>query len=191
MKIIVGLGNPGDKYQNTFHNMGYKVVTELANRLGKKIDKKDCSSVVTVFSKNNEKIILALPETYMNLSGEAVNSLLKKYDASASDLVVVYDDIDLPAGSLRLRKSGSAGTHNGMRNILKMINTSDFRRVRVGIGTKPEFMDMADYVLSSPVKEKKDLIDSAIMDAASCLEELLKGETFDNLMQKYNKKVKE
>lgn len=190
MKIIVGLGNPGEKYQNTYHNMGYKAVSELACRLGKKIDKKDCSSVVTVFSKNNEKIVLALPETYMNLSGEAVNSLLKKYDASVEDLVVVYDDIDLPAGSLRLRKSGSAGTHNGMRNILKMINNSNFKRIRVGIGDKPEFMDMADYVLSSPVKEKKELIDSAISDAASCLEELIKGENFDNLMQKYNKKAK-
>ena len=188
MKIIVGLGNPGEKYEKTYHNMGYMAVGLLAEKLGKKIDKKDCSSVTTVFSKNNEKVVLALPETYMNLSGEAVKSLLKKYDATVDDLLVVYDDIDLPAGTLRLRKSGSAGTHNGMRNIIKNTNDSNFKRIRVGIGSKPEFMDMADYVLSQPVKEKKDLISDAIDRASCCLESFIKGEDFDKLMQEYNRK---
>lgn len=188
MKIIVGLGNPGEKYANTYHNMGYMAVTKLSEKLGKKIDKKDCSSLVTVFSRNNEKIILALPETYMNLSGEAVNALLKKYDGTTDDLIVVYDDIDLKAGNLRLRKAGSSGTHNGMRNIIKMINKSDFKRIRIGIGDKPEYMDMADYVLSSPVKEKKELIDDAIERASTCLESFIKGEDFDKLMQQYNRK---
>ena len=191
MKIIVGLGNPGEKYSNTYHNMGYRVVTKLSENLGKKIDKKDCSSLVTVFSRNNEKVILALPEIFMNLSGEAVSSLLKKYDGTVDDLVVIYDDVDLPAGSLRLRKSGSAGTHNGMRNIVSKINNAGFKRIRVGIGIKPEYMDMADFVLSSPVKERKELIDETIDSAANCLEELIKGEDFDKLMQKYNKTVKE
>ena len=187
MKIIVGLGNPGAKYENTYHNMGYRAVSLLAYKLGRKIDKKDCSSVVSVFSKNNEKVVLALPETYMNLSGEAVKSLLKKYDATVDDLVVVYDDIDLPAGNLRLRKSGSAGTHNGMRNIVQNIASQNFMRIRIGIGEKPQFMDMADYVLSSPVKEKKEQIDNAIDRASDCLEKFILGQEFDKLMQEYNR----
>ncbi len=188
MKIIVGLGNYGEKYENTYHNVGFMTLTELSEKLGKKIKDKECTSLTALLSKNNEKVVLALPQTYMNLSGEAVKSLMKKYDATVDDIVIVYDDVDLPVGSVRLRKSGSAGTHNGMRNIVENLSSTAFKRIRVGIGDKPEFMDMATYVLSSPQGETKEELMKAIASVVDCLDEYIKGETFDNLMQKYNVK---
>ena len=188
MKIIVGLGNYGEKYENTYHNVGFMALNILSEKLGKKIKDKECLSLTALLSKNNEKVVLALPQTYMNLSGEAVKSLMKKYGANLSDLVVVYDDVDLPIGSVRLRKSGSSGTHNGMRNIVENLSSTEFKRIRVGIGAKPEFMDMATYVLSSPTGEKKTVLDEEITSVAECLEKYIQGETYDNLMQKYNVK---
>lgn len=186
MKLIVGLGNPGERYANTYHNMGFRAVTSLAEKLGKKIKDKDCGALTKIFSKNGEKIILALPETFMNLSGEAVGGLMKKYGASLGELIVVYDDIDIPCGNIRLRKSGSAGTHNGMRSIVKCLNACDFKRVRIGIGDKPDYMDIADYVLKNVDKDKSDKINNAIDKTSDMLIQYLDGTDFENLMQRYN-----
>ena len=123
MKIVVGLGNFGDKYAYTFHNMGYLSVELLADKLGLKFDKKECDSLVAVGYKGGEKVVLAKPLTYMNLSGVAVKQLLAKNKATPDDLIVIYDDIDLPKGTIRVRPKGSAGTHNGMRNIISEIKT--------------------------------------------------------------------
>ena len=138
MKIVVGLGNFGDKYAYTFHNMGFLSIEVLADKLGLKFDKKECDSLVAVGYKGGEKVVLAKPLTYMNLSGVAVKQLLAKNKATPADLLVIYDDIDLPKGNIRVRPKGSAGTHNGMRNIIAEIKTEEFRRVRIGIGKPPE-----------------------------------------------------
>lgn len=188
MKIIVGLGNPGKKYENTYHNMGYKVIEKVAENLGKKLKDKNCMARTCVFSKNGEKIILALPETFMNLSGESVQGLLKKYDATIDDLLVVYDDIDISCGLLRLREAGSPGTHNGMKNIVQKTNSKDFKRIRVGIGKKPAFMDIVDYVLSDAKGQNKELTDDAINRASDCVVEFINGQDFQSLMQNFNKK---
>ena len=131
MKIIVGLGNEGRQYASTFHHMGFMAADRLAEKLGAKFDKRECESVIAECYRGGEKIIIAKPLTFMNLSGVAVKQLLKKYKAEPKDLLVIYDDLDLPAASLRMRLKGSAGTHNGMRNIVDEIGTEEFVRVRM------------------------------------------------------------
>lgn len=166
MKIVVGLGNFGDKYAYTYHNMGFLAAECLADRLGWKFDKKECDASVAVGFVKGEKVIIARPTTYMNLSGVAVKQLMAKYKADESDVVVIYDDVDLPKGDLRVRPKGSAGTHNGMRNIIAEIKTENFKRIRIGIGKPPEFVSLADYVLSDVPKTERPLIAKAIEAAA-------------------------
>lgn len=173
MKIVVGLGNFGDKYAYTFHNMGFLAVECLCDRLGWKFDKKECDSLVATGFIKGEKIVLAKPLTYMNLSGVAVKQLLAKNKATENDLVVIYDDIDLPKGALRVREKGSAGTHNGMRNIIAEIKTENFCRIRIGTGRPPENVPLADYVLSDVPKAERPLIAKAIEGAADEAEKFL------------------
>ena len=173
MKIVVGLGNFGDKYAYTFHNMGFLAVECLCDRLGWKFDKKECDSLVAVGFIKGEKTVLAKPLTYMNLSGVAVKLLLAKNKATENDLVVIYDDIDLPKGALRVREKGSAGTHNGMRNIIAEIKTENFRRIRIGTGRPPENVPLADYVLSDVPKAERPLIAKAIESAADEAEKFI------------------
>jgi len=145
MKIIVGLGNPGARYAYTYHNLGFLALEALADKLNTKFKYKECNSLVArIFSCD---LILAKPQTFMNLSGVAVKGLLKKYKLTPKDLIVVYDDIDIEKGAMRFRERGSAGTHNGMRSIISEIGTDDFNRLRLGIG-RSEHMNLADYVLS-------------------------------------------
>ncbi len=161
MKIVVGLGNYGDKYAYTFHNMGFLAVERLADKLSLKFDKKECDAMVAVGFIGGEKIVLAKPLTYMNLSGVAVKQLLKKNNATLSDLVVIYDDIDIPKGTVRVRPKGSAGTHNGMRNIIAEIGSTEFARIRIGIGPVPERVPLVDYVLATvPKAERQTLFDA-------------------------------
>lgn len=160
MKLVVGLGNYGDKYAYTHHNMGFLAVECLADKLGMKFKKRECDSLVAEAFFGGERLILAKPLTYMNLSGVAVKQLLKKYKAEPSDMVVIYDDIDIERGTLRVRAKGSAGTHNGMRNIIETIATENFPRVRVGIGKPPPFVPLADFVLSEvPSADRKHFFD--------------------------------
>ena len=133
MKIIVGLGNPEEKYFKTFHNMGWLAVGDLAANLGVKFKKRQCEAVCAEANVGGERVIIARPLTYMNCSGRAVKQLLAKYKTDAAHLVVIYDDYDLPKGRVRIRPYGSAGTHNGMRSVIAEIGTSDFARIRVGI----------------------------------------------------------
>ena len=156
MKIVVGLGNPGKEYENTYHNVGFKVVDELSNRLGIKLSKKGCKSNFEEGKIDGQKIMLVKPQTYMNLSGEAVVMLKQKF--KDADIIVISDDIDLPKGTLRFREHGSAGTHNGLRNIVNFIG-EDFKRLRVGIG-KPEG-DLKDFVLSKMGKDCDEIISKA------------------------------
>lgn len=148
MKIIVGLGNPTSQYNGTRHNVGFSVINELAEQYNISMDGKKHKAVFGKGVIEGHKVILAMPQTYMNLSGESVRELMSYYKAGTEDLIVVYDDINLAVGRLRIRKKGSAGGHNGMKNIIKLLGTEGFPRVRVGVGEKPKHMDLADYVLS-------------------------------------------
>jgi len=152
MKLIIGLGNPGSRYAYTYHNLGFLCVEALAEKLNTRFKHKECNSLVARGFSHD--LILAKPQTYMNLSGIAVKGLLKKYKLSPKDLIVVYDDIDIEKGVMRFREKGSAGTHNGMRSIVYELGTEDFRRLRLGIG-RGEGMNLADFVLSDIPKDDR------------------------------------
>ena len=185
MYLVVGLGNPEKKYFNTFHNMGFMVVDKLAEKLGISFTKGECRAVTAHAKINGEKVIIAKPVTYMNLSGEAVQELTHKYKIEKGKLIVVYDDIDIDIGKLRIRVNGSAGTHNGMKNIVQMLSTEDFPRVRVGIG-KETPMALVDYVLSQVTDDDHKELDPVLDQAAQALYDLVHGSDIDQVMQKYN-----
>lgn len=182
--LIVGLGNPGLKYKNTLHNLGYMVIDALSKLVGKSLFRLECNSVTAVFSIDGEKIILAKPTTYMNLSGQAVKSLMVKHNQSYKDLIVVCDDIDIPKFSVRVRDSGSGGTHNGMKNIIDVINSQDFARIRMGIG-KSDY-DLKDYVLSKINAADKKLFDNAVEAVAKLLYDYLKERDFEKVKREGN-----
>lgn len=185
MYLVVGLGNPEKKYFNTFHNMGFMVVDRLAEKLNVTFTKGECRAVTAHAKINGEKVIIAKPVTYMNLSGEAVQELCHKYKIEKGKLIVAYDDIDIPIGKLRIRQNGSAGTHNGMKNIVQMLSTDDFPRVRVGIG-KETPMELVNYVLSEVTEDDHKALDPILDQAAASLYDFVHGEPIDHVMQKYN-----
>ena len=157
MKIVVGLGNPEKKYERNLHNLGFIAVDELAHKLGVSFtDKKHLKAVGAETMINGEKILLLKPLTYMNLSGEAVRAAVDYYKIDLKDLLIIYDDLDIAIGAIRVKPNGQSGTHNGLRNIVLHLGDTNFPRVR--IGTKPEgFMgDIIDYVLSDIPADKKD-----------------------------------
>ena len=159
MNIVVGLGNPDDKYKNTYHNIGFDVVDALAKKLGISFDKNKFKALVGEGALNGEKLLVVKPQTYMNLSGESVVMLKNKFKDAR--ILVVVDDIDLPKGNIRYREHGSAGTHNGLRSIVSYIG-EDFERIKVGIG-RDITMDLADYVLSKYDKNVfAPIIDKAV-----------------------------
>jgi len=170
MFVVVGLGNPDKKYEQTIHNTGFRVIDELARRCKIDVSRSKCKAVVGEGIVGGQKCVLCKPQTYMNLSGESVVQLKAWYKPEYDQLIVVYDDIDLPFGKIRFRPNGSAGTHNGMRNIIALTGADDFPRVRVGVGRPPEFMDLADYVLSKPSPEQADEGKAAIEKAAMTIE---------------------
>ncbi len=182
--IIVGLGNPGEEYADTFHNMGYMVVEEVARLLNKKINRVECSALTAVKDSREKKIVLAKPITYMNLSGEAVKSLLAKYKQTPDDLVVVYDDIDIPRYSVRVRERGSAGTHNGMKNIVALLGSDNFKRIRMGIGR--EGYDLKDYVLAKIKEEDKKIFHEVAEKVATQIVKYLSDNNFERLMRECN-----
>lgn len=182
--LIVGLGNPGGEYADTFHNMGYLVLDVLAEKLGKKINRIECSSLTCVFSVKGEKVILAKPTTYMNLSGQAVKGLMVKYKQNLDDLIVIYDDIDIPRFSVRARESGSAGTHNGMRNVVDLVGSENFKRIRMGIGR--EEGELKDYVLNK-IKSEDMKVFRAIADkVADLIVAYLSVKDYNKLMREGN-----
>ncbi|MDE7158104.1 MAG: aminoacyl-tRNA hydrolase [Clostridiales bacterium] len=186
MFLIVGLGNPEEKYAKTFHNLGFLAAGDCATLLNTKFKKKECEASVAEAFVNGEKVIIARPLTYMNASGRAVKQLIKKYKISPQELVVLYDDYDLPKGHVRIRPSGSAGTHNGMRSVIAEIGFSDFTRIRLGIRDTEVNIPIIDYVLSEVRKEDYDLFADACKRAAEAAVLLAKGEKTENVMCKYN-----
>lgn len=189
MYLIVGLGNPGEKYATTFHNVGFMALEILAQKLNLRFKTKQCRAETAECFRKGEKVILARPQTFMNLSGESVRELMGKFRVPPENLLVVYDDLDLNPGALRLRPNGSSGTHNGMRSIVACLGTSEFKRIRVGIGRPPvpEF-PIADYVLSEVPKKDRELIFQTLTDAADAALAFADGEAFDRIMQRYNRK---
>lgn len=186
MFIIVGLGNPEQKYFKTFHNMGYLAVGDAANILGVKFKKRECEALTAEAHINGEKIILAQPTTYMNNSGRAVKQLLAKYKATPDELVVIYDDYDIPKGKIRIRAEGSAGTHNGMRSIIAETGTQNFKRIRIGIRDPEVNIPIIDYVLSNVREQDYDLFVTACNRAAEAAVELAKGTPFERVMTDFN-----
>ena len=187
MKLIVGLGNPDKEYLNTFHNLGFMAVDASADILGVEFNKTKCRALIAETRIGAEKVILAKPLTYMNLSGESVRELMSFFKIEAKDLLVIYDDFDLARGVLRLRENGSAGTHNGMRNIIKEIGTQNFARVRVGFKPEGECkIPLLNLVLSGIKKEDQPLFDKAVSLAGQAAVEYAKGTPFQNIMQKFN-----
>lgn len=183
--LIVGLGNPDDKYLRTFHNIGFIGIDEVAKKLGATFSKGECRAITAHIKNGDVKIILAKPITYMNLSGDAVNELVHKYKIERDKFLVIYDDVDLPLGDVRIRARGSAGTHNGMRDIVTKVGTDDFARLRIGI-FREHFGDLADYVLSKVTdNEMKDLKPS-FERVGNAVEDFTKGVEMDKIMQKYN-----
>lgn len=186
MYIIVGLGNPEEKYARTFHNMGFNAAADAAALLGAKFKKKECSSYIAEAYVSGEKIVVARPLTYMNLSGVAVKQLLAKYGVGPENLVVIYDDYDIPKGKIRIRPSGSAGTHNGMRSIVSEIGTQNFARIRIGIHDSEVNIPIINYVLAEVRKEDYELFISACGRAAEAAVKLAEGMPVEDVMTKYN-----
>ena len=173
MKLIVGLGNPGTKYAGTRHNVGFSVIVGLADKYNIELSEKKHKAIYGRGMIEGEKVILAMPQTFMNLSGESVRELVDYYKCDPSDVIVAYDDIDLAVGKLRIREKGSAGGHNGIKNIILHLGTQVFPRVRVGVGEKPEGYDLADYVLGHFQGDEKKLMEEAYDRAAAAVVEIL------------------
>lgn len=189
MKLIVGLGNPDKEYLNTFHNLGFMGADEAAKIFGADFTKEECRALVAKARFGTEKILIAKPLTYMNRSGESVREIISYYKIDLKDLVVIYDDFDLPKGVLRIRESGSAGTHNGMKSIIKELKTENFARIRIGFNQGDDCpVPLINLVLSGISKEDEGLFKRAVRAAGEAAAEFAKGETLDTVMQKYNGK---
>ncbi|HIS19980.1 MAG TPA: aminoacyl-tRNA hydrolase [Candidatus Spyradocola merdavium] len=171
--IVVGLGNPEKKYEHTRHNVGFDVLQVLSQKLDIPLNKLRCKALTGEGRIGGERVVLAAPQTYMNLSGQSVVELLRWYKADAKHLIVVYDDVDLPQGRLRVRAGGSAGTHNGMRNIVYLTGRDDFPRVRIGIGKPEPGRDLAAYVLGKYPPEARQAMFDAFLRAADAVQAIV------------------
>ena len=185
MKVIAGLGNPTRQYEGTRHNTGFSAVYRMADRYNIKMNIARHKALIGTGVIAGEKVMLVMPQTYMNLSGESIGEIIRYYKLTPEDLIVLYDDIDLDVGKIRVRPKGSAGGHNGIKNIIQHIGTEVFDRVRIGIGHKPPEFDLADYVLSRYSSEELPLIRDAVDKAADAVEVILK-DGIDKAMNMYN-----
>lgn len=185
MYIVIGLGNPGREYLKTPHNMGFMAVELLAEKYGAEFNKKGFKGIYGEKTIDGEKVMFLKPQTYMNLSGECVREAVSYFKVDLKNIIVVYDDIDIAIGATRVRANGSAGTHNGMRNIVKELGSTDFARVR--IGTKPEVnIPLIDYVLSDIRKEEEPRYKESVNRAVSACDDFIHKVTIDDIMCKYN-----
>lgn len=190
MHIIVGLGNPTKEYQNTRHNIGFDVIDNIAETFSISVLEKKHKALVGKGIINGEKVILAKPQTYMNLSGESVRELVDYYKIEEeTELIVIYDDISLDVGQLRIRKKGSAGGHNGIKSIINHLGHDVFPRIKMGVGEKPKEYDLADYVLGHFSKEERKIMNDSAGQAVKAIELMVQDE-IGEAMNLYNKKVK-
>lgn len=187
MYIIIGLGNPSRQYQATRHNIGFDVITRLADDYNIKLVEKKHKAICGKGWIGGEKVILAQPQTYMNLSGESVRELIDFYKLTNENIIVIYDDISLDVGHMRLRKKGSAGGHNGIKNIISHLGTDEFYRIKIGVGDKPTGYDLADYVLGRFHDQEQEAIREVLAKASKACETII-VESFDAAMNIYNKR---
>lgn len=185
MYYIVGLGNPGLQYENTRHNVGFMTIDYLANKYDIDVRKSKFKSLYGQGEISGHKVMLIKPQTYMNNSGEAVRELRNFYKFDIDKLIVIYDDIDIDFGTIRIRKKGSAGSHNGMKSIIYQIQDDQFPRIKVSIGKKPEKWDLANFVLSGFSKDEAEILEDEIRIAAEAIEIILKDDV-DKAMNKCN-----
>ena len=190
MFIIAGLGNPTLQYEGTRHNVGFDVIDMLADRYNISVDGRKGRALVGKGIIEGQKVLLVKPQTYMNLSGESLRELVNYYKLDPeSELIVVFDDISLEPGNIRIRKKGSAGGHNGIKNIIAMTGTQNFMRIKVGVGEKPKGWDLADYVLGHFSTEDRAKVEEAIGHAMDAAVLMMQGEV-DKAMNDYNSKNK-
>ena len=187
MYIIAGLGNPTREYDKTRHNVGFEAIDVLADKLGIRITEKKHKAVYGMGMAGYQKVILSKPQTYMNLSGESIRSMADYYKVEPENIIIICDDINLTEGQLRIRKKGSAGGHNGLKNIIQHLGTQEFPRIRVGVGEKPKEMDLADYVLGHFSKAERAQMEEGYDRATEAVRLILAGE-IDAAMNQYNKK---
>ena len=176
MKIIAGLGNPGREYIGTRHNVGFSAITAISDKTGIDVSEKKFKASIGKGIIHGEKVILIKPETYMNLSGESIRAAMDFFKLTPADICVIYDDINLDPGFIRVRERGSAGGHNGIKNIILHLGSEDFPRIRIGVGEKPAKMDLKDYVLSRFTGEDEEKIRQATEDAVTAAEFFVTGD---------------
>jgi len=188
MFIIVGLGNPGKDYTNTRHNIGFDVIDALADIAGISVIEKKHKAIIGKGVLDGQKVILAKPQTYMNLSGESVREIIDYYKVDEEqELIVISDDISLDVGNIRVRKKGSAGGHNGLKNIIAHLGHDTFMRVKMGVGEKPKGYDLADYVLGHFTADERKVMNDAAKTATEAIRMMMAGDV-DKAMNQYNKK---
>lgn len=185
MYIVAGLGNPTKEYEKTRHNVGFEVIDVLADRLGTTVEEKKFRGYYGRGIIGGEKVILLKPQTFMNLSGESVRAAADFYKIDPQHIIIIYDDVSLDVGQLRIRTKGSAGGHNGIKNIIAHLGTQEFPRIKVGVGEKPKKMDLADYVLSRFSKEDRAVMEDAFAEAAKAVETMI-AEGPDRAMNQFN-----
>ena len=187
MYIIVGLGNPTSKYDGTRHNIGFDVINKIASDYNISVDANKHKAIIGQGYIEGVKVVLAKPQTYMNLSGESVRSLADFYKVSNEEIIIIYDDISLDPGKLRLRAKGSAGGHNGIKSIIQHLGTDVFPRVKVGVGSKPPGYDLADYVLGRFSKEEEPIMKESCKASSEAVKTMI-TQDFDKAMNLFNKK---
>ena len=185
MYLIVGLGNPENEYARTRHNMGFDTVNKVAQNNSIEINKSKFNSLYGIGTIEGEKVVLLKPQTYMNLSGTAIRDFMKFYKLSPKDIIVIYDDLDIQPGIMKIRKKGSSGTHNGMKSVVQEIQTEDFGRIRIGIGNPKYKGDLLNYILTKIPDEEYKILENAIDNAAKSINEIIKN-GIDIAMNKYN-----
>ena len=187
MFLVVGLGNPGKEYQNNRHNVGFRVIQTVARLLGIGNEGTECNAIVSKVEKEDVRIILAQPLTFVNASGRSVQDLARKYELFAQDIIVIHDDLDLPLGDVRVKANGGSGGHNGVESVIYQLGSEDFSRVRIGIGRPTGRKDPADFVLSDFTEKEEPEISVAVEEAADAVLEIIeKG--LPAAMNRYNKR---
>lgn len=189
MKLIVGLGNPGMQYATTRHNIGFEVIDSIAETYNIQVTKSKYKALIGEGVISGERVILMKPQTYMNLSGEAIRACMDFHKINNEDVIVIYDDVSLDVGQLRLRKSGSAGGHNGIKSIISHLNTQDFPRIKVGVGQKPAGWDLANYVLGRFTEEDMKILGPKCNEIVKAVETII-TDGMDKAMNQFNLKVR-
>lgn len=185
MNLIIGLGNPEQDYAGTRHNMGFDVINELSKKYHIEVNKNKFKSLYGDGIIEGKKVILLKPQTFMNLSGEAVDEIVSFYKLALDEIIVIYDDLDIEPGKIRIRKSGSPGSHNGIKSVTHYLKSNDFARIRVGIGKPNTEMDLIEYVIGGVDEEEKKILKQGIDKATEAVIEILKN-NIDTAMNQYN-----